>query len=270
MKKKALIHICLAAAVLIVVILVVVNVVIPGNKYKKASELLESGDYTAAAEAFTALGDYKDSKEQAADAQKKLEEQIERENLQKYKAASALADKGRYSDAHKAFEDLGDYSDSPKKSEEMRTERFYEGTELFSDGEFEKAYDVFTEVSGWTWLKDYAVIEEKEPGYWAAECLFRLDRFEDAHKAYLALDGYADSAEAAQRCLDEPAYRDALALYEEKKYKDAKKAFDNLHSYADSEYYSELCSWHLKYNSLKEDVSQAYQNVSQFWEKVLG
>ena len=214
MKKRVLIFVCCAIAVIIATVLIVVNIVIPGNKYKKAISLLERGDYAGAVETFKALGDYKDSKDQVTEAQKKLEFQIAQKNLDSYNSAMAMADIGSFSDAHRIFEELGDYNDSTKKSEEMRTARFVEGKELFDAEKYDKAYDVFSDVAGWTYHEEYAEVDELEPAYYAAESLFRLGKFEDAYNAFMKLGDYSDSAKAAKRCLDELAYRDALELYE--------------------------------------------------------
>ena len=228
-----------------------------GVDYQAAQDLLDKEDYAGAVEAFTALGNYKDSKDQAAEAQKKLDFEIAQQNLEKYNSATAMAEIGSYSDAYKIFEDLGDYNDSPKKSEEMRTARFEEGKDLFDDKKYEKAYDVFSEVAGWTYHEEYANVEEMEPAYYAAASLFCMDKFEDAYDAFIELGDYADSAVIAQACLNEPIYRDALALYEDEKYEDAKKAFDDLGDYKDSESYSNMCADHLTYNSLMDQLTEA-------------
>ena len=310
MKKRALIISFCVAAAIIAVVLIVVNIVIPDGRYKKASSLFKSGEYTQAAEAFealgdykdsadqakaarqeadyqaaqelfekeeyarsaeafTALGDYKDSKDRASDAMKKQEVLAARQNLEKYNSASDMAENGLYPDAYMVFEDLGDYNDSPERSEEMRTARFYEGRELFDEGKFDKAYDVFMEVSGWTFHKEYALIDEKEPEYWAAGCLFNMDRFEDAYNAFKKLGDYMDSPDEAQMCLDEQAYREALSMYKNKKYEDAKKAFDDLDEYKDSEFYSLLCTCHQIYDSLKDLVSQALERAGKALEGII-
>jgi len=75
MKKKSLPIILIGILTTIAIILIVVNVVIPANKYKKATSLMEKGEYESAAELFTVLGKYKDSEEKAADAQQEADYQ---------------------------------------------------------------------------------------------------------------------------------------------------------------------------------------------------
>ena len=295
MKKKALIAGCGGIVLAIIVAIIMITYVIPGSKYKKATELLNSGDYkgaveaftaldnykdsaeqakiaqqgadyqaatsllesedyTGAIEAFTALGDYKDSAELVKDAQEKLDYQIAQENLEKYNSATSMAQVGAYSDAYKVFESLGEYNDSPRKSEEMRTARYKDGKEMFNEGEYQKAYDIFTEVAGWTFHKEYAEIDELQPLYASAESLFYLDRFEEAKQAFTDLGDYADSTQWAQNCLDEPLYRNALELFNKGECEEAKATFDNLGSYKDSANYSSLCEKQQTYDTLKSQL----------------
>ena len=68
-----------------------------GN-YTKAMSMYENGQYTEAADKFSALGDYEDS-----------------QNMVKacnYEAAKVLFNDGSYEEAKQAFSELGDYEDS--------------------------------------------------------------------------------------------------------------------------------------------------------------
>lgn len=68
--------------------------------------------YLAAAEAFEALGDYKDSRSLALQCRKKLETHQETLSDAAYQQAQALLDQRRYGEARLAFLSLGDYRDS--------------------------------------------------------------------------------------------------------------------------------------------------------------
>ena len=74
--------------------------------YQEATALLDSGDYAGSVKAFTALGDYKDSKDKAASAQQEVD----------YQTATAMLDKEDYAGAVEAFTALGDYKDSKDKA----------------------------------------------------------------------------------------------------------------------------------------------------------
>ncbi len=60
-RKKAALLLLAGVAVVIAVLLVVFQVIVPSVRYRSAEKLLAAGDYTGAAEAFGALGGYKDA-----------------------------------------------------------------------------------------------------------------------------------------------------------------------------------------------------------------
>lgn len=85
--------------------------------YDAAMKLYESGDFTAAQEAFEALEDYKDSEDLAKDC--------------KYQNALTAVDEMNYEDAITLFTELGDYKESAS---------YLENTESKIDGVSDKAY----------------------------------------------------------------------------------------------------------------------------------
>ncbi|MCC8356333.1 MAG: TIR domain-containing protein [Oscillospiraceae bacterium] len=76
--------------------------IINRRTYTEAQELLEAGEYEAAATAFESLGDYKDANTQA----------VEAENAAAYDEALALFETGEYGEAAVAFGRLENYSDA--------------------------------------------------------------------------------------------------------------------------------------------------------------
>ena len=68
------------------------------SDYKKAAQMMADGYYAAASEMFKALGDYKDSADQAKECN--------------YQIAKAAFDDGEYEKAIELFTALGDYQDS--------------------------------------------------------------------------------------------------------------------------------------------------------------
>ena len=83
------------------------------SDYKEACSLMESGDYAAAVEIFTALGDYKDSAAKISECETGI---LENE----YKSAVALMEEGKYSNAIDIFSSI-DYKDSAAKIAECET-----------------------------------------------------------------------------------------------------------------------------------------------------
>ena len=177
----------------------------PASKYRAAQELLEAKDYSGAAEAFEALGDYSDSAEKAQEAQQ-MQEQEKKEHS--YQTAQALMDTKDYSAAAKAFEALGDYADSVSKVQEARQ------------------------------MQEQV---EKERSYQAAQTLMDDRNYSAAAEAFAALGNYADSASKVQEARQmqtpvekEQSYQAAQALMDDGKYMQAMWAFSVL-DYGDSQ-----------------------------------
>ncbi len=99
---KIIISVVIAIALVALSIVLILKVAIPASDYKKATEMLNNGDFVNAAEAFVALGEYKDATEQVL--------------LCNYKEAERLESVGRKAAAAMAFGALGDYSDARTRS----------------------------------------------------------------------------------------------------------------------------------------------------------
>ena len=97
------------------------------EKYQEAEHLLEEKKYDEAAEAFRALGEYKDSPT-------RVEELLKTADA--YAAADGLLKEKKYDEAAEAFRALGDYKDSKTHAEEaMRKVAEYEHLkELYKAG----------------------------------------------------------------------------------------------------------------------------------------
>ena len=82
--------------------------------YQKAQQLMDDGEYLAAAEAFDALDGYDDSADKAQEARHLQEME------QDYQAAQQLMDDGKYMQAMWAFSAL-DFQDSSEKAQEAKS-----------------------------------------------------------------------------------------------------------------------------------------------------
>lgn len=102
MNKKKWITLGISVLAVVIAVLVVIFIVIPGNRYKNAVQLMQNGDYTAAAMAFAAMGDYKDAPTKV--------------NQCNYLYACKLEADGRKALAAMTFGALGDYKDARTKS----------------------------------------------------------------------------------------------------------------------------------------------------------
>ena len=105
--SKKIIWAAVAAVVVVLCGIVYSTVVKPANAYKQAQALLDAGKYEEAEASFAALGDYKDSAENA-------------QLLSAYRQADALEKFGQYPGATIAFSKLGDYRDSAQRAEMAR------------------------------------------------------------------------------------------------------------------------------------------------------
>ena len=113
----------------ILVFLLVAAVMLTGcdsSDYKKATGLYESGNYDEAYEAFTELGDYKDSADMAKSSH--------------YKKASVLYENGNYKEACEVFTGLGDYEDSANMAD---LSRLAYAQELVTQSKYNDAVKVF-------------------------------------------------------------------------------------------------------------------------------
>ena len=109
--------------------------------YQAALVLMEEGNYSDAADAFAALGDYSDSAAKEQEARLALEL---KEKEDAYQAAQTLMDEENYTGAANAFAALGNYSDSAAKEQEAQqmqetVESYQAAQALMDDGKYMQA-----------------------------------------------------------------------------------------------------------------------------------
>ena len=98
--------------------------------YQDAVKLFESGDYTAASDAFVDLGDYEDAAQMATTCIREGE----------YQAAKTLFDNADYTAASDAFIALGDYKDSADMVTKCAIQPDYDtAMQLYTDGKYAQA-----------------------------------------------------------------------------------------------------------------------------------
>ena len=173
MKKTVII--ILALLLVAALVAVAVFVIVPKHKYQKATELLESGEFDAAASAFAELGDYSDSAVMVQEA--------------KYRKGAACLEKGDFDMAIELFTNLADYADSP---ELLKESTYNKGVACLDKGDFDMAIELFTN------LADYADSPEllKESIYKKALSLIELAEYKNA---YLLLTELGDYDKASER-----------------------------------------------------------------------
>lgn len=158
-----------------------VLVVVPALRYGNASRLLDDGQYEQAADAFAALGEYRDSRDMVLECD--------------YRYALALLEDGGYDEAAEIFEELDDYRDSAEMVKECA---YREAIALLESGKYEKAIAAFSEI------KDYAdsAAQIAEAHTQIGIAFMEEERYAKALEAFLAAGDY------------EPATTQLASLYD--------------------------------------------------------
>ncbi len=156
--------------------------------YKTATNLMNGGDVAAAAEAFRALGDYKDSSALATACD--------------YKAAKNTYDAGDYEQARALFAALGDYEDSASL---VTSCDYATAKKAYDAGEYDKAAELFTALGDYEDSVSLAVqsgdkaLAEKLLGTWVSNELDITTLI--TQSLYAAIDD-DESTQALLDCMD--------------------------------------------------------------------
>lgn len=123
-------------------------------------------------------------------------------NSADYKAALALADQEKYTEAEKAFKTLGTYKDAAAQAQRCA---FLNAADLEASGRYAEAQAAFAA------LEDYAdaAVQARICGYLNAQKLESEELFSEAQAAFASLGDYEDAAERAENCRKEGKYRQA-------------------------------------------------------------
>ena len=215
--------------------------------YQAALVLMEEGNYSDAADAFAALGDYGDSAAKEQEARQALEL---KEKEDAYQAAQMLMDKASYQEAAEAFEVLGSYNDSEEKAKEARNqlsllESYQSAQALLNQEDYQAAAEAFDALGDYNDSAKKAEeargqldLQQKELAYQAAQSLMDKASYQEAVEAFEALGSYNDSEEKAKEARNQlsllESYQSAQALLNQEDYQAAAEAFEALGDYNDS------------------------------------
>ena len=234
-------------------------------RYEGAVSLLKESRYGEAAEAFSALGDYRDASRyllycRANDAAQKEQYQTAAQNLKtlegfgdsdllsRYYEARGLEQAEAYESAAEVYLGITLFRDSSERLNALPgkiSERDYQkAVELQNGGSLRQALNTFRALGSY---KDSASRAEEISSALAEQP--KLEKYQQALKdeqagrlsaaldAFLSLEDYKDSAERARairQTLDEQAYRAADAAEKQDDIITAYKGFAALGSYSDS------------------------------------
>ena len=155
------------------------QVIIPNVQYSNAEHKAQSGEYDKAIQAFTHLGDFKDS------SQKVLET--------KYNWAKDKLAQGDTEGAISLFSMLGDYSDAKAQATEIQNQVQYDKAMLaFQAEKYDDAQALFSELGSYKDSSD-KVIECKKIHYSAAKTALNKNDTDTALHEFLKAVPYEDS-----------------------------------------------------------------------------
>ena len=194
-------------------------IIVPGNKYKAAEAMLEAGQYDAAIEAFTALGEYKDSAERLKETKEAQEEAKKKEA---YDAATALLEAADspndYANAIAAFEAMNGYLDSNQRIEEAKQaaiqNAYNEAVTMMNRGDYENAAHAFAILGDYQDSSQLALQAEeaaKEQFYEKAKVFLEQGLIQEAAIAFGKAGDYSDGRAQSMALWDTFARRDTIA-----------------------------------------------------------
>ncbi len=220
--------------------------------YIAADEKLQQGDFGAAREGFTALGDFRDAQDRLIDVD--------------YRQGSALLQSGTLDEAEKLFKELAQqgYKDSADLLKEVCYEQ---GKKALDAGDLDGASAKLTALSGYkdadTLLGDIR--------YRQAKALIEAKKYDQAQPLVDALvaAGYTGSQELA----NELGYQKAVALYNSGRLAEALPRFQALGDYQDAEQFILECQHGLYQHAVDlyrkgsyEDARAAFTAVPEGFE----
>ena len=214
------------------------------KQYQQAVKYFTAGIWKSAEGMFAALGDYRDSREKAA-------ESLEAERNEKYSKAQSLMNKQEYTQAEEAFVALGDYRDCREKVAQCRELR----QKMLEEEELKKKAAAAAEKNRKMWkllmiaaiavllaaILVVTMVIIPMGHYKKAEQYLLEKEFESAVHEFSVAGKYSD---ADWRIL-ETYYRQAEAMLAEGKEEEAICAFENAGQYSDAQERFAQCAYAL-------------------------
>ncbi len=148
--------------------------------YQQAVQAVNSGDAVRAMELFTALNGYQDSSEKV-------------QNIERYQAACALMEEGRFREARELFAGLSDRFDADARIESCYSADYAAAQALLVSGDVAGAYQAFDEIREYDDSAEQCADIEKR--YEQAGTSVLQGDLSGAISLYEGLGNYLDSAE---------------------------------------------------------------------------
>lgn len=212
------------------------------TQYLIAQRYLTSGDYLEAGEAFTALGDYRDSVQLSQQA--------------RYEQARELSDMGSFEESRQIFLALGDYQDAKEQANECL---YQPAQRALSDKNFSEAQALLMQIPDYLDAKELLV----KAYYNEAEAYFLQGEYQKAGEKYLQCGDYEDAKVKAGDCL----YEQALLAFNKGEYVAAFATFQQLGTYKESAEKYKACAYQLGIQALG---AGAYDDAYDYFEPING
>lgn len=229
-KRKVRKALLVAIPILILTIVLAVltpTVILPeihrAQAYDAAEEMLAAGMHDDASAAFSALGDYRDSRIMALEA--------------RYQKAEYLASLENYEEAIAIWLELGSYSDSAARADQAvfdwKDDDYQAARRLMEEGQFLAAADAFAALGDY--MDSISLVEEckllqKDADYQSADAALAAGDYAAAIEQFKALGTYAD----AQERFRSASYEYGCLLLEEGKYEQAIRRLNDASGYEDA------------------------------------
>lgn len=193
------------------------------DAYIGAMELLDSGDFESAEQAFSDMGGYRDSDEMILES--------------RYRKGKQLIADHQFEEAKAIFEELGDYSDSADMIKETEYQR---GLAEMEKGNDTRAFNIFKQLAADPCYKDSDIMV-KEIKYQDAVNKFNLKEYVIAYRQIkeLAEEGYQKAVNDLPT-VTETTYQHGIASYRSDDTKEAESVFRTLDNYQDSDRYERI------------------------------
>ena len=164
--------------------------------YAEAKSELKAQKYEEALEDFNKLGDYEDSKSQAALCQRWID----------YQSATELMDKGSFEEAQTAFTELKDFEDSEAQATHCANMLQYEEAEkLFEEKKYEAAREIYNKLpytteEGMTNASEHLVYCNNILKYNEGIKLLKDKKYYSAYTKLNSLGSFKDAKDKADSC----------------------------------------------------------------------
>jgi len=197
------------------------------DAYMGAMELLDSGDFESAEQAFSDMGGYRDSDEMILES--------------RYRKGKQLIKEGKFEEAKTQFSELGDYSDS---ADMIKEADYQHGIQELQEKHYLEAVKYLSKLTISPGYKD-ADIMLSEARYQQAMDQFEKKQYKAALKKFKELEkAKYQKAVDAMPMINSACYDDAVLSYRNGETGSASELFELLGSYKDAETYHRFCGIH--------------------------